>query len=196
MTENRMTWIESQRASRGKPLKSPKIGFGDFAWKVGRKKTPKKERCSPNLRFRMVKHVRTRKTESSYPQPLHNPHGLFLTLDWPTKTLVRGCLVRIANVRRLSRASWLRGMPTPRIVKLRLAAMQGLGVIAQNLSSLSLSLSLSLYLSLSFPFSRSFSIHLSFSICGNAPKAFVQTQAQALGMHNYHPALGFGTHIG
>ena len=40
MTENRSKWIESRREPGGKPLKSPKIGFGNFAWKVGQK-TPK-----------------------------------------------------------------------------------------------------------------------------------------------------------
>ena len=38
MTENRAKWIESRQEFGGKPLKSPKIGFGDFAWEVGRKK--------------------------------------------------------------------------------------------------------------------------------------------------------------
>ena len=45
MTENRSKSIENRQESGGKPLKSPKIGFGHFAWKVGRKKHLKEARC-------------------------------------------------------------------------------------------------------------------------------------------------------
>ena len=37
MTENGSKWTESQRESGENPLKLTKIGFGDFAWKVGPK---------------------------------------------------------------------------------------------------------------------------------------------------------------